>query len=439
MDTREIERMKKRSVRISLLAVAVVMLFLGGLIFAGQILSVRYQINSTLSYIVSQEGKAQSSGSSSSAAAADTDLANDRLKRLSKPFFGFNPFYLDRLRTAPYFTVTRSSDGKISLWMSRDGLIGKTNAKELAEKLLKAGKSKGRYDFYFYQIRRQKDGGWFIACIDYQEGIYNLLRLLVWWFAALAAGLLLTWLISRSLADRMVRPMVENSRRQSQFITNASHELKTPIAVIRSNTELLEMTSGPTPWTTSTLQQVDRLSALIQDLVLIARSQEQETGRTAVDTDISQAVTEAAAPFRSVAETRQEALLLNITPNIRLTADGDSIRTLTSVLMDNALKYCDPGGQVSLTLAPGRQAGAAALTVSNDFAGGAGADLPRFFERFYRADQAHHAEAGDQTGFGIGLSLAQNIASLYGGELTCDWRDGVISFRCQLHSLEPKK
>ena len=110
-------------------------------------------------------------------------------------------------------------------------------------------------------------------------------------------------------------------------------------------------------------------------------------------------------------------------------ADSSKIRQLTTLLVDNAVKYCDEGGKIEVTAGQIKNGRGAALTVSNSYAEGADVDYSRFFERFYRQDSSHNIDKG---GYGIGLSLAESICSQYGGDIRAQWKDGVISFICQL-------
>lgn len=437
MDAKEVERLRKHIIRTSIAAVMIVILILSMIVNVGQAITLRRQVYGTLNYIAKHEGSEfLGTGQSKTASQEEANKAEDRKKKLSKPLLGYNPFILERLNNSPYFTVALPADGKAQVKMSQDSLISRSDAVDLAREFLREGEDHGSHGFYFYAIRKNDAGDAFVAVIDYQEGVYSLLRLFSWSLAAITFGLIVTYLLLRVMSKRMVRPMVENSRRQRQFITNASHELKTPLAVIRSNTELMEMLNGESEWTQSTLKQVDRLNGLVQNLVMIARSQEQESDSGAADADISAIVEETAEPFDSLAETEGLTFTREIEPEVHLTANGSSIRTLTSVLVDNAIKYCDEGGSVGVKLTSGRKTGTAVLTVSNSYAEGGSVDYSRFFERFYREDQSHHVDGAEKKGFGIGLSLAQNLTSLYGGRITAGWKDGIITFTCPLASLK---
>jgi signal transduction histidine kinase len=230
--------------------------------------------------------------------------------------------------------------------------------------------------------------------------------------------------------------------KQKQFITNASHELKTPLAVIKANTELQEIMDGETEWTQSTLRQVDRMNGLIANLLQIARAQEKSDGELS-QVDIAATISETADTFIPVAESEGKRLEKKIPDSLVIRSNDSSIRQLTTLLIDNAIKYCDDGGTIRVGLEQSRRG--AALTVSNDYAEGASVDYSRFFERFYRQDEARTISAetvsekaadGSQkstnrNGYGIGLSIAESLVKSLKGTIDVSWSDGRILFTCR--------
>ena len=243
--------------------------------------------------------------------------------------------------------------------------------------------------------------------------------------------MLITLIPVIGLSKRAVAPEIENSRRQEQFLTNASHELKTPLAVISSNTEMEEIVSGENEWTQSTIRQVDRMNSLIQNLVMISKSRELEGRTEPLKINASEAVAQTARDFVSHAETEGKTLKQDVAPDLELVADGSRLRQLTMILLDNAVKYCDQNGNIAIRLEPAAKWGKKGirLTVSNDYAAGKDVDYTRFFDRFYREDKSHNIDSG---GYGIGLSIAEHICEQYKGSIRADWRDGTISFICDL-------
>lgn len=417
MDSKLILKLQKQFIHSAMISFLMVTLGIGLLINVGQITANRFQVRQTLLNIID---------SYSRGGAMDTP---------TDEVYVFNPFTLRKLINVEYFTVFYSDDGgEPRVRLAHANGMTRAGALALVRGVIDEDESGfGRIGVYYYDYERV-EGGILMACMNHQNGLDATYRLTALTLAISVIALALTYLLVRMVSADMIQPLVENSRRQREFITNASHELKTPLAVIRSNTEMTEVISGETEWTRSTMKQVARLNALVQNLILIARSQEQEQSRKTEDLDISQIVRETAESFTSVAASGGKDYRLDIADNVHLTADSSSIQMLCSVLIDNAIKYCDEQGHVRVSLTAPRR-GRALLIVSNSYQAGEKMDFSLFFERFYREDGSHHAESESLGGFGIGLSLAQNITSLYGGRISAGWKNGVISFTCPLNSL----
>jgi signal transduction histidine kinase len=252
-------------------------------------------------------------------------------------------------------------------------------------------------------------------------------RLLQLAFYLMMVGVLISFLLLKKISGRVVRAEVRNIELQNSFMTNASHELKTPLAVIRANTEVLEMTQGENEWTSSTMRQVDRMDGLIKNLVMITKAQEQDTKENRKDVDVSAVAEETAGNFKALAMQEEKELSLEITKGIHMKAMEGQIRQLVSILLDNAIKYCDEKGKITVSLKKkGRQIH---LDVSNSYAAGEGVDCLRFFDRFYREDESHNVERG---GYGIGLSIAESIVRGYNGSIEASFYRGIITFSCRL-------
>ena len=288
----------------------------------------------------------------------------------------------------------------------------------------------GMTDTFYYRVKKLDDGGTmavFLDCsfqmqVNHEVGVTTLV--------ICGVGLVGCFLSVLFLSKRAIRPEIESSRRQKQFITNASHELKTPLAVIRANTEVIEMLQGESEWTRSTMSQVDRMDGLVQNLVMIARSEEREDRSAMGEVDVSNLVIESVDPFQALARQEDKTLVCEVVDDVRMMADASAIQQLVTILVDNAIKYCDDHGEVVVGLASPRR-GRVTLTVSNTYAEGKNAEFNKFFERFYRDDEAHSNEGG----YGIGLSVAESICTRYGGSIKAGWKNGMAVFTCQLKSV----
>ncbi|MBB1062458.1 sensor histidine kinase [Limosilactobacillus fastidiosus] len=222
-----------------------------------------------------------------------------------------------------------------------------------------------------------------------------------------------------------IRPIVQAEQRQKEFITNAGHELKTPLSVISANTEMQELMNGENDLTRSTKEQVDRLTKLINQFVSLARLQEQPRMTLSV-INASRVTNQVADSFKSVVVQDGKKFKAFVTPKLMIKADEHYFYELISILLDNANKYCDPEGDVYLKLRLGKRRKNVILSVTNSFAAGKEIDYQRFFERFYREDKARTINE-KKSGYGIGLSMAQNIVKNFGGQIKISYSNGKIS------------
>lgn len=201
--------------------------------------------------------------------------------------------------------------------------------------------------------------------------------------------MILLFTIFFALSKKAISPMLRNIEQQKQFITNAGHELKTPVAIISANTEVLEMIHGKNEWTESIMNQSKRLSQLVNDLIALARMQE---GSELVleKVNASSLASNVVASFKTMVEQEEKEFSSELEENLFVMADQKNLPELYNILLDNANKYCDEKGKVSFSL---KQAGKyVKIMVSNSYQDGEGVDYSRFFDRFYREDQSHNSK-----------------------------------------------
>ena len=190
------------------------------------------------------------------------------------------------------------------------------------------------------------------------------------------------------------------------------------------------MLNGKSQWTDNILKQVRRQSQLINDLIMLSKMGERSLADiTLVDLDVSQQVQTAVQAFDALAKDQGKTLTAKIRPGIHVTADQKCLYEIVSILLDNAVKYCDDQGTVQVTLSGKKLGKGAVLTVSNQYAAGKDVDYTRFFERFYRGDESHNS---DQAGYGIGLSMAEELVQLLKGSISMAYKNGIITFTVTL-------
>ena len=209
-----------------------------------------------------------------------------------------------------------------------------------------------------------------------------------------------------------VRPVANAIEKQKQFITDAGHELKTPLAIISADAEVIELTGGENEWLSSIKNQTQRMSVLIKHLVQLSKLDEVNDGLKKEHFNISDTVLETAYAFETKAKHDGKNLAIDIAPEIRFFGCQEEISQLVSILLDNAIKYSDPGGNIRLCLF--RSGKNICIDCYNTCENIDPSTVSRLFDRFYRADASRSRETG---GYGIGLSVAKAITERHRGKI----------------------
>lgn len=283
---------------------------------------------------------------------------------------------------------------------------------------------------YAYMIQPDDDGGFLIVILDCTRDVAAVTSFMRYslWFGL--GCVVLYVIILAAMCNIAIRPFVRNMENQKRFITNAGHELKTPIAIISANAEAIEMLNGQSQWTDSILKQVRRLSNLIQDLIMLSKMGERsQVDLVITDVNLSETVHAVAESFQQLAIDAEKTLTTAIADGIHVKGDGKCLYELVNILVDNAVKYCDDKGTIDVSLRRGRLGKGAVIAVTNTYADGANVDYSRFFERFYRGDTSHNSQ---QAGYGIGLSMAEELTKLMGGKINVSYKAQRITFTVRL-------
>ena len=226
------------------------------------------------------------------------------------------------------------------------------------------------------------------------------------------AGFVAVSLLLYILSARIVKPISDAYEKQAQFITNASHDLKTPITIIDADADVLEMELGENEWLQDIGRQTRRLAGLIDELVCLSRMEEKDAHIQMIDFPVSDVVSETAQSFEAAAIAQEKILTIEIQPMLSLCGDEKAMRQLTSILLDNALKYSTDKGTISLSLKKSDRF--VCLSVCNTCDPVSPEDIKHLFDRFYRADKSRNSQTG---GYGIGLSIAKAIVTAHKGTI----------------------
>ena len=439
-----IRRLRRRFIRITMISVALVMLLLTAIVNGASFLSTNAEVCQTLTILSENQGSfpaplpgggggqpgvppENASGSQAPALPSDSGAVEPPDAPGKKdPMSRFGP-------EAPYSTryfVLWYDDAGILL-RSDLGHIAAVTEDEVGPYLnaaVRHGEGFGSYGGYRFLVSAGEDGEVMAIFLDCYQARRTARALAGWSLAADGVCLVLVYLLVSLFSRRAIDPVVRSAQQQKQFITDASHELKTPLTVITTCLKVLEMEVGQQRWIDKAQAQADKMSKLVGNLVSLSRLDEEEPPITLTDFDISAAVEDAAESFRDSAQAAGHPLELTVPPGITYHGDEAAIRQLVSILLDNAIKYALPGGAITLKLSRAHRG--VVLQSANPCQTLDKEQLGRLFDRFYRPDDSRTGSTG---GFGIGLSLARSIAEAHKGAITAAMpAPGMIEFTAVL-------
>lgn len=326
---------------------------------------------------------------------------------------------------ATFYAVTIADDGTATVVDNVNTSYSDEELKALAQSCVSDGsKDRGTTGSLMY-LAAPQDGYTLVVFMDntiLTNSAATLLRYTLI-FGAVAAALL--FVFAYFLSRRIIRPLKANNESQKQFISDAGHELKTPVSVISANAEMLERQIGDNPWLNNIRFENERMAGLTTQLLELAKTE--HVAPEQAPFDLSQTVTGCVLPFESLAFEEQAALRYDIAPELVMNGNADQIGQLATILLDNALAHTGAGGQVDVTLKEDRHR--AVLAVSNT-----GEAIPedqrqRIFERFYQLDDARATASGR---YGLGLAIAKAIVEAHRGTIAVTCGGGRVTFTAVL-------
>lgn len=320
------------------------------------------------------------------------------------------------------YTIHVDGDGTVTEWSSdRSDLYTDAQVEAMAQAVLAAGNSEGRIGTQYYRLIDDGEGGTsrLLIVLDARLEFLSAERMLrAAAVVAALAGLLLAagaWLLIR----RMLQPVQASFDRQKQFVWDASHEFKTPLAVISANAELLSRQVGPNEYLGYIQSEVRRTDGLVQSLLTLARMDKGTVTAEMKRFDLSQALLGVALPFESTVFEAGRTLETDVPEGVWIRGDEAMLQQLAVILLSNALKYSDESGLIRLSLA--QKGRGAVITVYNTGEGIAPENLERIFDRFYREDLSHNSAIA---GNGLGLAIARTIAEAHRGHIRAESAQG---------------
>lgn len=328
-----------------------------------------------------------------------------------------------------FFSAKIDSSGKVTtLDTGHIATISSDTAQKYALDVYSSGGERAFYNGmeFRYAVKKQSDGSTLVVFYDFGTGVSAAIMT-----AKISAGIALGLLVVFSViiilvSKRVVSPVVSNYEKQRRFITDAGHELKTPLAIIRANTEVLEMTGGENEWTRSTINQTDRLSELLGQMLMLAKSSESQRV-SFTDVDISAMANEFADDFSILCMSKGKPLEADIAEGAVVFGDEKMLKMLISTLLENAVKYGMEDKPIELRLSVSSKQ--VRLSVSNLCADPPQGDTEQLFDRFYRGDSSRTRETG---GSGIGLSIAKTVTDAHKGRISCTVEGERVTFKVRL-------
>lgn len=319
-----------------------------------------------------------------------------------------------------FFSVIMNEDGVIvTVDTGRIASVDTSAAAEYARDVWRSGKIQGFTNNYRYLVCESGSGtGVRIIFLDRSRELSNFNNLIMTGLGVTAMGLAAVFLLMVFLSARITKPFTENYEKQKRFITDAGHELKTPLTIIDADTEVLEMDLGENEWLQDIQIQSRRLVDLTNDLIMLSRMEENRQETVRVEFPFSDMVEETVNTFHAVAKTQNKTLVSEITPMISVCGDGKALSRLVTILLDNAVKYSDDGGRIVVRLEKEKKR--IHLSVYNTTEFISREHLEHLFDRFYRTDSSRNSQTG---GYGLGLSIAAATVEAHKGKITAATED----------------
>ena len=318
-----------------------------------------------------------------------------------------------------YFSVFLSNNRQIcEADTDNISAIDEETAIKYAQKINRSNKNCGSISKYRY-MKENTSNGVKIYFLDCTKSMMSFQTFLVTSFFVSIFGVSAVFILVVLLSKRAIEPVAESYEKQKRFITDAGHEIKTPLTIIDADTSILEMEYGENEWLNDIQVQTKRLAGLTNDLIYLSRMEEKQTKTTMIEFPFSEVISEEAQSFQGLAKVKGKDFVVDIEPMLSFKGDEKTIRQLISILLDNAVKYCTEQGQIRLTAA--HKGKNIILSVYNTSQPLTKENIDHLFDRFYRTDESRNSQTG---GYGIGLSVAKAVVEAHHGKIVASSEDG---------------
>lgn len=333
----------------------------------------------------------------------------------------------DKLREFSEEKNERYIEGVYKIDVNNNNVISKSDdvtdeIRNYAIEVSKRNSDEGYIGNYIYKVRKIGINGKEVTLIESESTIKELKTTIIIAIVMGALGLVIIYIIAKKISKTIVKPVADSFEKQKQFVSDASHELKTPLAVIEANADVLQDKVGENKWITYIQNEVQSMNKLVNDLLVLARMENTNTTNNQ-KFNLSKEVQMSVSVFESIIYEKKIKLETNINDGIEFNGDKEDIKHIISILLDNAIKHTKENGKIIVNTL--KEKGNVKIEVKNQ-----GEPIPeeereKIFERFYRVDKARNR---NEKRYGLGLSIAKGIVEKYKGTIEANSKDGFTSF-----------
>ena len=403
-----IKKMRRRVILAAMLAFFAVIMMIAVLVNAVNYAVVTNRADQTLSAILRYEER------------SPQDPGDDRPGKDApppRPFMGLPDVEANYMTR--FFTVKFDSDGNV-IFSSMDYIaaIENDDAVSYARQVLDKGRDHGYMKAYRY-LREDVDGTTVVVFLNTTREQQSMVSLLILTVIVSLVSLLIVFALVTPLSKRAIKPIANNIKQQKQFITDASHELKTPLTSISTSLDVITMEHGDDEWTDNIRKQTGRMSKLVSELVTLSKLDEEMPLPNKEHFSLSNAAWEIAEVYKPQAKAHEKSFTVDVEDEVMFFGEKAAIQQMLSVLLDNAIRYSDPKGEIRFSIF--KKKNRVNIEVFNTCQYDVPPDVDRLFDRFYRPDDSRSTQTG---GTGVGLSIAKAVTQAHGGKISASCPSG---------------